>query len=463
MFLKRVKVNDFRVLKDVDLAFEPEFTPNIYPLGSLNGGGKSTLLQLIFTLLHCSFDESRHQYLINLLSSSVQNKPDYFSLAEFEILHDNQEISLEFIVVDSNYKDLYFEFLNEGRFNEIKNVEKIYGIVEEMREILRKSPKILPAQSLNLIKAKLNEIKKLKGAINFQLQKKINSTLFSQYSIDTYREIIRIILSNLESEYDEDILLDLPTIIEDTEQTKQKLSLQNLLYIAHINEDKVLLCRTLSEAKLVKEITNKVCLAAPSTQIFLFLSEDEKKSLFLGKEQIDNYYLSIIESKNNLTGLFTYDFASVDIIVSAFKKAINKDSKIFIETREYGNNAQKLVNNLDNFLLGKSITVDTDLTQVIFKLKETGEELFPEDLSHGELKKLGIYIWLKYYDIKDSLILMDEIEIGLHPDWQYEIINELQEWSNNNQFILATHSYELCQALTPSHVKELEPKLIKEK
>ena len=55
---------------------------------------------------------------------------------------------------------------------------------------------------------------------------------------------------------------------------------------------------------------------------------------------------------------------------------------------------------------------------------------------------------------------MDEIEIALHPDWQYEIINELQDWSKNNQFILATHSYSLCEALTPSHVRELEPKLI---
>ncbi len=43
MFLKRLKINNFRVLKNVELHFEPEFTPTIYPLGSLNGGGKSTL------------------------------------------------------------------------------------------------------------------------------------------------------------------------------------------------------------------------------------------------------------------------------------------------------------------------------------------------------------------------------------------------------------------------------------
>ncbi|CCI17390.1 hypothetical protein MICAF_2750001 [Microcystis aeruginosa PCC 9807] len=35
---------------------------------------------------------------------------------------------------------------------------------------------------------------------------------------------------------------------------------------------------------------------------------------------------------------------------------------------------------------------------------------------------------------------MDEIEIALHPDWQYRIIEDLQEWEPSNQYILATHS-----------------------
>jgi predicted ATP-binding protein involved in virulence len=60
MFLRRIQVPDFRVLKDVDITFEPEFSPRIFPLGSLNGGGKSTLLQLIFILLSCSIDPENH-------------------------------------------------------------------------------------------------------------------------------------------------------------------------------------------------------------------------------------------------------------------------------------------------------------------------------------------------------------------------------------------------------------------
>lgn len=82
-------------------------------------------------------------------------------------------------------------------------------------------------------------------------------------------------------------------------------------------------------------------------------------------------------------------------------------------------------------------------------------------MSHGELKKLGLFIWLKYKHLSDSIILMDEVENGLHPDWQFSIIGDLAKWSPNNQFILATHSYEICDALTPSHISELNPKLLK--
>ena len=59
-----------------------------------------------------------------------------------------------------------------------------------------------------------------------------------------------------------------------------------------------------------------------------------------------------------------------------------------------------------------------------------------------------------------NIVLMDEIESGFHLDWQYEIIRDLVKWGGNNQYILATHSYELCTAITPAHVKEIEPHLI---
>jgi predicted ATPase len=115
-------------------------------------------------------------------------------------------------------------------------------------------------------------------------------------------------------------------------------------------------------------------------------------------------------------------------------------------------------------LSNKRINLNEDFSGVNFQLYKNGEtiELYPEDLSHGELKRLSIYIWLKSRNIKNAIVLMDEVEIAFHPDWQYQIISDLKEWAPSNQYILATHSYALCEALTPAHVKEIEPKLIKQ-
>ena len=121
--------------------------------------------------------------------------------------------------------------------------------------------------------------------------------------------------------------------------------------------------------------------------------------------------------------------------------------------------------NINDVLAPKKLKIDDALSEISFVIEQNNKEieLSPEDLSHGELKRLAIYLWLKYNKINDAIVLIDEIEIALHPDWQYKIVSDLVEWTPGNQFILATHSYELCQALTPAHVKELDPDFLKNK
>ncbi len=166
-----------------------------------------------------------------------------------------------------------------------------------------------------------------------------------------------------------------------------------------------------------------------------------------------------------MTGLFTYDFLSVDILIKYFKMARDRDFKQAIHTAgEYGNHYKNLLSDFKSMLLNKVVLPNEDFSGVTFKLDDSdkNQELYPEDLSHGELKRLSIYMWIKYRNIENAIVLMDEIEIAFHPDWQYQIVQELKEWSPSNQYILATHSYPLCEALTPAHVKEIEPKLLKQ-
>ena len=389
MRLLRVQVPDFRVLKNIDISFEKDFFPQIFPIGSQNGGGKSTLLQLIFILLHCSGDSEKIEYVVNLLDRcQLEDELDQKPLAIFEILTDNrEEVKLEFFICSDAY---------------VKNL-----------------------------------------------------------------------LSNLDGQKE-----DLDTVNVDDlllAMFKNFLGINKLVYLCQANNQKnekiFLLCKFSQAIQeefqlFMKELSSKIFLAAPSTQVFIFLPKATNKSLFQinqGNPDSSNYYLAMADIKKKLSNLFTYDFLPVELLINYFIMARDQDFAQAIETGEYGNNYQLKRQNLNSILSDKEINLDKDISGITFKFKgdTNGEELYPEDLSHGELKRLSIYLWLKYRRIKDAIVLMDEIEIALHPDWQYKIIEDLQEWEPSNQYILATHSYELCQALTPAHVKEIEPKLLK--
>lgn len=446
MFLQKISIKNFRVLKDIEIQFEPEFTPTIFPLGSLNGGGKSTLLQLVFVLLHCSFHKQRHQYLLNLLSTLTLTKLDGITtLAKFDISHLDKEFYLEFLISENHFEGQDFNvFLNiaelEEKLAENKaleaNCSSLLKLEQEIHSLNRVS--LLHwqeiSQYLSRKDRRLYEMAKANGT--YEDYKKLLTHL-----LDSYKKVLT---------HDD----DLDSMLFETKSKHSKihhlLKSKQMLYVAHLEHEKVLLCKTnLDDTEFLTQMSDKIYLAAPSTQIFLFLSAQEKQALFSKESGLVNYVDHLNEAKENLTGFFPYDSASTDLLIKSFEKARDKDFEEALENGKYGEHLAKLTSELNSFLIDKTITVSKQLSNLIFKSKNEDEKLLPEDLSHGELKKLSLYIWLKYHAMEDSLVLIDEIETGLHPDWQYEIVNELQEWARNNQFILATHSYELCQALTP--------------
>ena len=374
MHLLRVQVPDFRGLKDIDITFEKDFFPKIFPLGSQNGGGKSTLLQLIFVLLHCSADDDKKPFLQDLLQG-------------FKIL-DGEEKILAIIDIWDGEKIVKLEFY---------------------------------CQKSSFLTGRL------------EVDDDINSeNIIYICQVENSRKEI----------YHNHTLLTITVLT------------------CHFNHQKK------EEAKLfLDKVSRKIFLAAPSTQVFLFLPQNSRELLFKKSTNGDNNYYGIVESAiSKLQGLFTYDFLAVGLLIELFKAARDRDFKEAIKTGHYGNSYQDLIKELNRLLGNKTINLDEDFSGVNFQLYNNGEtiELYPEDLSHGELKRLSIYVWLKSRNIKDAIVLMDEIEIAFHPDWQYQIISDFKEWAPSNQYILATHSYALCEALTPAHVKEIEPKLIKQ-
>lgn len=170
----------------------------------------------------------------------------------------------------------------------------------------------------------------------------------------------------------------------------------------------------------------------------------------------------LAKAEKALPGFFAYDWLSVEPLVKLFSSARDQDFRQVIRTGNYGDGYTVMLREVNQLLTGKKVQPLEDLTGVEFLTSDgQGGEvtLSPEDLSRGELKRLMIYAWLKTNDATNAVVLIDEIETSFHPDWQLGIVRDLDAWGPNNQYLLATHSYELCRAVTPAHVRTLEPRM----
>jgi energy-coupling factor transporter ATP-binding protein EcfA2 len=76
---------------------------------------------------------------------------------------------------------------------------------------------------------------------------------------------------------------------------------------------------------------------------------------------------------------------------------------------------------------------------------ETGSRLSPVDLSSGEQHELVLLYELLFKLKANSLVLIDEPEISLHPEWQEKFLGDLLEMVQLSDFdvLLATHSPEI--------------------
>ncbi len=451
MHLLRVQVPEFRALKNVDIEFEKDFIPKVFPLGSQNGGGKSTLLQLIFVLLHCSSHPDRLPFLNNLLAQvSIPEGESHKVLAKMDIWDGEKVVSMEFLCCN----DTFLESLKSNGTATIGDI----SFASPFRE---KPLTEKQSQTSGKISQSTNEMNNLKVITEMtEVQK---SDIMGKKTL--LEEQLKLLNAELEVTKQE-----ISVVRSMVESLMEFLRVEKLHYITGSSnaEKQPLLCRIVgmevSETKsFLSKLADKIFLAAPSTQVYLFLSPDNRKLLFKAGT-VDNYGTALKESKTKLPGFFTYNITSTEVITKSFIVARDQDFAERVNTGRYsGDHYQQVLNEMKQLLAtGKKILPqlnpkDNTVEGVRFTT-EDGTELYPENLSHGELKRLGICVWSR--KIENAIVLMDEVENAFHPDWQYQIVLDLTEWGPTNQYILATHSYELCRALTPAHVKDLEPKLL---
>lgn len=104
-----------------------------------------------------------------------------------------------------------------------------------------------------------------------------------------------------------------------------------------------------------------------------------------------------------------------------------------------------------NFLDAELLTQLVDLSKEQFNRpifdNATGEKVTIEQLSDGEKQLYARVIALMMLEPKNSIILIDEPEIALHPAWQQKIMQIYSRIGTNNQFIVATHSAQIISSV----------------
>lgn len=83
-----------------------------------------------------------------------------------------------------------------------------------------------------------------------------------------------------------------------------------------------------------------------------------------------------------------------------------------------------------------------------------GQEHTLDRLSSGEKNLVDLFLRIRAHCTKNSIILIDEPEIHLHPNWQKRLMKNLRQFVQEYPgmtIIIATHSIEMLRAFGFEH------------
>ncbi len=100
--------------------------------------------------------------------------------------------------------------------------------------------------------------------------------------------------------------------------------------------------------------------------------------------------------------------------------------------------------------------IDDILKEPWFYLSDGKNHYEISEMSGGERAVFPILVDFVSWNIHNSVILIDEIELHLHPPMQQALIRALPKLGKNNQFIITTHSDYVEQLAPEAHIIRLE-------
>ena len=218
---------------------------------------------------------------------------------------------------------------------------------------------------------------------------------------------------------------------------------------------------------------NKVKIISTENIIKIYINDEQvnANNEFFTKQKV-LYLPSEVSFKNyEITGPNKLELTESDVTLNADK--MSKELKQFLVNQKYqylsdiadgnyenANRIEKFKKIYNEFLSDKKfIGIDNDTFEPIFELNETKERITIEKLSSGEKQiffKGGSLI--QYGENKELIVLIDEPEISMHPEWQQKILKFYRNINPNAQFIFATHSPHIVSCCTKEEIRLIEKK-----
>jgi len=224
-----------------------------------------------------------------------------------------------------------------------------------------------------------------------------------------------------------------------------------------------------SENKLSVEDVNRL-----EVNIINFLeddSSDKEMSQTLKKairkyssdmRTIINDYFSLRQSTDSKSGrerriapiatsylINSNQFVRIEKLLKAFSKYEQDSNESYQEISTY-------LKSINHFLKdsSKELFFKKETGQLYFNLRDRNNKEFKfeqniDNLSSGEKQILMLFTYLAFGDTKGKIFIIDEPEISLHPKWQDDFLQQLNNVTpSDTQLVIATHS--------PSIVGDLE-------
>lgn len=101
--------------------------------------------------------------------------------------------------------------------------------------------------------------------------------------------------------------------------------------------------------------------------------------------------------------------------------------------------------------------IDDILNEPWFYMSDAQENYYEiSEMSGGERAIFPILVDFAIWNVNNSIILIDEIELHLHPPLQQAFLRALPKLGKNNQFIISTHSDYIEQLVPDAHIIRME-------